>query len=84
MIINRVSRLLGDRRESVADLSRATGISYSTAYDLYRGVVTRIDFKTLDRLCEHFEVTPGEILEFAPAPSPSVVSAPVAGDTSSG
>jgi putative transcriptional regulator len=66
MIVNRVSRLLGDRRESVADLSRSAGIAYTSAYELYRGKVKRIDFVTLDRLCKHFGVTPCEILEYVP------------------
>ena len=66
MIINRVSRLLGERRQSVADLARATGIAYSTAYALYRGEVKRIDFETLDRLCRYFGVSTGEIFEYVP------------------
>ena len=66
MIVNRVSRLLGERRESVADLARATGIAYSTAYALYRGTVTRIELETLDRLCRYFDVTPAEVFEYTP------------------
>ena len=64
MIVNRVSRLLGERRQSVMDLSRDTGIAYTTAHDLYRGKVKRIDLATLDRLCKHFGVTPCELFEY--------------------
>jgi putative transcriptional regulator len=66
MIINRVSRLMGERREGVTDLSRATGIAYSAAYALYKGTTQRIEFDTLDRLCDHFGVGPGDILEYVP------------------
>lgn len=69
MIVNRVSRLLGDRRESVAEMARQAGISYPTAYRLYTGTTTRLDFDTLDKLCRHFDVTPCEILEYQPEPS---------------
>jgi putative transcriptional regulator len=64
MIVNRVSRLMGERSEGVTDLSRATGIAYSAAYALYKGTTQRIEFDTLDRLCRHFGVTAAEILEY--------------------
>lgn len=66
MIINRVSRLLGERRQSVADLARGAGISYPAAYRLYRDDPKGIDFATLDKLCRHFGVGVGEILEYVP------------------
>ena len=66
MIVNRVSRLLGERRKSVADLARGIDVAYSTAYALYRGSVTRIELETLDRLCRYFGVTPAEIFEYTP------------------
>lgn len=66
MIINRVSRLMGDRRESVAHLAAATGLAYTTAHRLYAGTTERISLVTLDRLCDHFGVTPGDLLEYVP------------------
>jgi putative transcriptional regulator len=66
MIINHVSRLLGERRESVADLARATGLSYPAAYAIYKGEVRQIGLPTLEKLCRHFGVGPGEILEWRP------------------
>ena len=66
MIINRISRLMGERREGVTDLSRATGIAYSATYALYKGTVSRIELTTLDKLCKHFGVTPCEVLEYVP------------------
>jgi putative transcriptional regulator len=66
MIVNRLSRLLGERRESVAELARESGVSYSAAYHLWKGDTTRIDFDTLNKLCQHFGVTACEILEYVP------------------
>ncbi|MCX6020626.1 MAG: helix-turn-helix transcriptional regulator [Chloroflexi bacterium] len=53
---------MGERREGVTDLARATGIAYTTAYALYKGTVNRIEFNTLDLLCRHFGVSPAEIV----------------------
>jgi putative transcriptional regulator len=66
MLINRVSRLMGERKENIKQLSEAAGISYGTAYSLYKGTTSRIDFATLERLCDHFGVGTGDILEYVP------------------
>ena len=74
MIVNRVSRLLGDRRESVADLARGAGLAYKTAHEMYNGKSRRVDFETLDKLCTYFGVGVGGILEYVPdeeAPPPA-------------
>ncbi|MCC6488238.1 MAG: helix-turn-helix transcriptional regulator [Candidatus Hydrogenedentes bacterium] len=68
MIVNRISRLMGERREGVTDVSRATGIPYSSMYELYADRVKRIDLATLDKLCKHFGVTPCDIFEYLPDP----------------
>jgi len=64
MLINRISRLMGEHRQGITTVSRATGISYKTAFDLYHGNTKRIDFRTLDRLCKHFKVGPSEVFEY--------------------
>ena len=33
-------------------------------YELYRGTVKRVDLTTLEKLCKHFDVSVGEILEY--------------------
>lgn len=66
MIVNRLSRLLGERRMSVAELQRQTGLSYVTLHSLYRDKSTRVDFETLDRICRVLGVQPGDILEYQP------------------
>jgi putative transcriptional regulator len=66
MIVNRLSRILGERRMSVAELQRQTGLSYVTLHNLYSDKSTRIDFETLNKICRALDVRPGDILEYAP------------------
>jgi putative transcriptional regulator len=65
MIVNRLSRLLGERRMSIAELQRQTALSYTTLHNLHADKSTRIDFETLDRICRVLDVQPGDILEYA-------------------
>ena len=67
MIENRLSRLLGERRLSIAELGRRTGIPYTSLHALYHGTATRVDLKTLDRLCRALGVGVGDILEYREA-----------------
>ncbi|SDC58918.1 putative transcriptional regulator [Acinetobacter marinus] len=46
----------------VSDLVRATGMSKTTLHKLYNGQSTRIDFETLDKICDLLEVEVGDIL----------------------
>jgi len=66
MIVNRLSRLLGERRMSVRELQRRTGLSYVTVYNLYSGKSTRVDLETLNKICGVLGVTTGDILEYQP------------------
>ena len=47
-------------------LSRGTGLSYPSAYRLSRpaGTFGRLHADTLERLCEFFQVQPGELLRW--------------------
>ena len=68
MLINRLSRLIGDRRTTVRAVAQATGISYTTMLDLYHNRTTRIDFATINKLCSHFGVDTQHLLEWQPDP----------------
>lgn len=69
MIVNKVSALMGARRENIKQMAQASGVSYGTAYSLYKGTTTRIDFETLNRLCRHFGVGTSELLQYVPDPA---------------
>ncbi|MBP7912855.1 MAG: helix-turn-helix transcriptional regulator, partial [Streptococcus sp.] len=40
----------------VADLIRGTGINKTTLHKLYNGDLTRIDFDTIDRVCDFLDI----------------------------
>lgn len=46
------------------ELSNITGINYATCYNLWEGEIKRIDLKTLTKLCEHFRITPNDLLGY--------------------
>ncbi|MGI8424179.1 MAG: helix-turn-helix domain-containing protein [Chloroflexota bacterium] len=64
VLINRLSRLVGERRLTVKDVAEGSGISYRTLHDLYHARTTRIDLETLNKLCAFFDVEPGQIFEW--------------------
>lgn len=55
----------------VADLIRMTNISKSTMHKIYNDQTSRIDFETIDKICEALDVQVGDIFEYTPNP-PSV------------
>ena len=64
MIVNHLPTLLAERRLKVADAVRATGISKTTLHKIYNNQSSRIDFDTIDKLCEFLEVGVGDIFEY--------------------
>ncbi|MFL1732957.1 helix-turn-helix domain-containing protein [Moraxella oculi] len=66
MIKSNLPVLLAQRRLKVADLIRMTGISKSTVHKIYNEQTTRIDFETIDKICEALDVQVGDIFEHVP------------------
>jgi DNA-binding Xre family transcriptional regulator len=64
-----IHHLMAQRGITAYALSRGAGLSYPSAYRLSRpsGTFGRLHADTLNRLCDFFEVQPGELLEWAPA-----------------
>ena len=56
--------MLAERRLKVADAVRATGVSKTTLHEIYNDQSSRIDFDTIDKLCEYLEVEAGDIFEY--------------------
>lgn len=63
MIVNHLPTLLAERRLKVADAVRATGVSKTTLHKIYNDQSSRIDFDTIDKLCEYLGVGVGDIFE---------------------
>lgn len=63
MIKCHLSTLLGARKLKIADVVRDTGINRSTVNRLFHETNNRIDFETLEKLCDYLDCTVGELLE---------------------
>lgn len=48
------------------ELQSRSGLGYSTINALYHGKTERVEFATLDKLCEVLGCEVGEILEYLP------------------
>ena len=64
MIICKLPTLLAERRMRVADLIRGTGINKTTLHKLYNDDLTRIDFDTIDRVCDFLDIQVGDLFVF--------------------
>jgi putative transcriptional regulator len=63
MIVNRIGEIARQRGiTKITELAERAGLAYNTAHALYTGRTTRIDYDTLDRLCETLSVQPGDLL----------------------
>jgi len=58
-----LSTLMGKQRYSIQDVHILTGLSRSTVSSLYNDKATRIDFETLEKLCQLFRCHAGELFE---------------------
>lgn len=68
MIKNHLSKLLGERRWTQADLARKTGIRRATINGLYNELTDRVNLEHLDRICEVLECSVSDVLEYVPNP----------------
>ena len=68
MIRNHLSKLLGERRWTQAELSRKTGIRPATINVLYHELSDRVNLEYLDRICEVLDCDISDLLEYVPNP----------------
>ncbi|OQB15693.1 MAG: hypothetical protein BWY15_00406 [Firmicutes bacterium ADurb.Bin193] len=66
MIRIHLSRLLGEKRWTQADLARCTNIRPSTINEIYHELVDRINLEHLDRICEALDCDLTDIMEYIP------------------
>ena len=66
MIKIHLSRLLGEKRWSQAQLSRLTGIRPNTISDLYNEFTERISLDQLNQICKILECDIADLLEYIP------------------
>jgi len=65
MIKNRLSILMGIKRIKIAELSKLTGLRYSTISNLYYEKTKGIDFESLDKICWALECNTQELLQYS-------------------
>lgn len=57
---------MGENKEKIVDLLRATGLSRNTVASLYRETSARIDLDTLNSICRHYQCNVSDLLEYTP------------------
>lgn len=60
----RLSTLMGENRYNIGIVHEKTGLSRTTISNLYHDRMERIDYTTLSKLCELFNCSTSEILEY--------------------
>lgn len=58
-----LSTLMGKARYSIQDVHVKTGLARSTVTQLYHDKATRIDFETIEKLCDLFDCEIGDLLK---------------------
>ena len=67
MIKIHLSRLLGERKWTQADLARKTGIRPNTVSALYNEFIDRISLQQLDKICEVLGCDLHDLIEYVPS-----------------
>lgn len=64
MIRCNLSTLMGQHKMKIADVARETGLNRSTVTALYKESATRVDLDAVDKLCQLFSCSVGELFEW--------------------
>lgn len=57
----RLSIILGERKMSVAELSREIGVNKNTLHRLYNETATRLDVDVILKICTYFKIEVGDL-----------------------
>lgn len=66
MIKIHLSRILGEKRMTQADLARMTNIRPNTISEIYNELIERINLEYLDRICEVLNCDVSDLIEHIP------------------
>lgn len=55
--------MMGEKKMKVADVARETGLNRNTITLLYKENATRIDIEALEKICDLFNCSVGDLLE---------------------
>lgn len=74
-MINKIKPFLDNRGMTPYQFRKTVGIAQRTAYDLYNNPEQLPSSVVLSKICDAFEVQPGELLEWKPKTEERQVSA---------
>lgn len=66
MIKCHLSRLMGEKKLKISDLSVATGINRGTLSRLYQETAERVDLEVVNALCLYLNCNVHELFEYIP------------------
>jgi len=58
-----LSKLMGERKVSIANVARATGLHRNTISLLYKETATRVELVTIEKLCDYFMCNVGDLFD---------------------
>lgn len=66
MIVNRFAEVMVKKGLDCRDVVKMTGLDNHIVRKLYKGQITRIDFKTLNKICYALECNTSDIFRYIP------------------
>jgi putative transcriptional regulator len=64
MVKCHLSKLMGEKKLKIVDVSRETGVNRGTITRLYHETASRVDLDAVDALCRFLECDVGDLFEF--------------------
>ncbi|WP_444896123.1 helix-turn-helix domain-containing protein [Microbulbifer sp. SSSA005] len=64
MVKCHLSKIMGEKKLKISDVSRETGINRGTLARMYHETFVRVDLETIDILCNYLSLSIGELLEY--------------------
>lgn len=64
MIENRFAKLLSEKKLTCRDVVKMTNLDNHTINKLYKGITTRVELNTLDKLCYALECDTNDIFKY--------------------
>lgn len=74
MIRCHLARMMGEHKMRIADVARETGLSRATVTLLYKETAQKVDLDALEKLCDLFDCSIGDILERTTGPKSDCIS----------
>ena len=66
MVVNRLPLILRQKGLSIRELSRLTGITYTTLRAVYHGDRRSVQISVMDSICRVMKIQPGDIFKYYP------------------